>query len=87
MIMKNARVTRNGDYIRFTDGLGNRRTKRIGTRTPPGPRARVKKFLRELGHERLRFEREFGIDPKYMHSHARAMAEMKAAIETSEARS
>jgi hypothetical protein len=74
MIMKNIKPAGEG-FIRFTDGLGRRRSKRTGLnpQTPPnnGPRSREKRFQHELMLERIRAEREHGIDPKYMHAHAR----------------
>lgn len=72
MIMKNIRPAGDG-FIRFTDGLGNRRCKRVGLnpKTPASTRARKREFQRELMCERIRAEREHGIDPKFMHAHAR----------------
>ena len=58
-------------YIRWIDGLGRRRSKLAETATPPGPRMAGKNFRRRLMLERIRAERELGIDPKHMHAHAR----------------
>ena len=81
MIMKKVRPAGEG-FIRFTDGLGNRRCKRIGLnpKTPAGVRARAREFQRQLMCERIRAEREQGIDPKFMHSSARRrfLAERRA---------
>ena len=60
-------------YIRWIDGLGRRRCKLAKSPTAPGPGTRKTRrdFLHRLMLERFREVRELGIDPKYMHAHAR----------------